>query len=78
MLNTGAQLEELIAAVEMARDKILRVLGRDPSAGLAQAREWMPSRTLSCGLILGSAGPALNNNSPDPRSRRRVLASELP
>jgi hypothetical protein len=64
VLNTGAQLEELIAAVEMARDKILRVLGRDPSAGLAQAREWMPSRTLSCGWILGRAGPARNNNNP--------------
>ena len=27
----------------MCRDKILRVLGRDPNAGLAQAREWMTS-----------------------------------
>ena len=27
----------------MARDKILRVIGRDPMAGLAQAREWMAS-----------------------------------
>jgi hypothetical protein len=27
----------------MARDKILRVFGRDPIAGLAQAREWMAS-----------------------------------
>ena len=27
----------------MARDKVLRVIGRDPNAGLAQAREWMAS-----------------------------------
>ena len=27
----------------MCRDKILRVIGRDPAAGLAQAREWMTS-----------------------------------
>jgi hypothetical protein len=29
--------------VIMCHDKILRVLGRDPSAWLAQAREWMAS-----------------------------------
>lgn len=29
--------------VVMERDKILRVLGRDPSAGLEQARQWMTS-----------------------------------
>ncbi len=27
----------------MCRDKILRVIGRNPTAGLAQAREWMKS-----------------------------------
>ena len=32
-----------LAGVIMCRDKILRVLGRDPNAGLAQAREWMAS-----------------------------------
>lgn len=32
-----------LAALIMARDQILRVLGRDPTAGLAQAREWMKS-----------------------------------
>jgi hypothetical protein len=32
-----------LAGVTMCRDKILRVLGRDPNAGLAQAREWMTS-----------------------------------
>ncbi len=31
------------AGLIMARDKILRVLGRDPTAGLAQAREWAKS-----------------------------------
>jgi hypothetical protein len=35
--------ERYLAALIMARDKILRVIGRDPSAGLAQAREWMAS-----------------------------------
>jgi hypothetical protein len=32
-----------LAAAVMERDKILRVLGRDPEAGLAEAREWMKS-----------------------------------
>jgi len=32
-----------LAALTMGRDKILRVLGRDPTAGLAQAREWVKS-----------------------------------
>ncbi len=44
VFNTGtAQPEELLAAAEMARDKILRVLGRDPTAGEQQARQWMTS-----------------------------------
>ena len=37
-LQTGAA-----AALEMERDKILRVLGRDPNAGLERARYWMKS-----------------------------------
>jgi len=32
-----------MAALIMCRDKILRFIGRDPTAGLAQAREWMNS-----------------------------------
>ncbi len=32
-----------LAVLIMCRDKILRVLGRDPNAGLAQAREWLTS-----------------------------------
>jgi hypothetical protein len=32
-----------LAALIMCKDKILRVLGRDPNAGLAQAREWLTS-----------------------------------
>ncbi|MGC2495654.1 hypothetical protein [Candidatus Binatus sp.] len=32
-----------LAALIMSRDKVLRFLGRDPTAGLAQAREWMTS-----------------------------------
>ncbi|HXR35382.1 MAG TPA: hypothetical protein VN754_05505 [Candidatus Binataceae bacterium] len=32
-----------LAARVMERDKILRTLGRDPDAGLAEAREWMKS-----------------------------------
>jgi FG-GAP-like repeat len=37
------QPERYLAALIMVRDKILRVLGRDPSAGFARAREWMAS-----------------------------------
>jgi hypothetical protein len=33
-----------LAALIMCRDKILRVIGTDPAAGLAQAREWMNSQ----------------------------------
>jgi hypothetical protein len=36
-------MERTLAALTMCRDKILRVLGRDPNAGLAQAHEWMTS-----------------------------------
>jgi len=35
--------EQYLAALIMSRDKVLRFLGRDPTAGLAQAREWMTS-----------------------------------
>jgi len=35
--------ERYLAALIMARDKILRVIGGDPNAGSAQAREWMAS-----------------------------------
>jgi len=35
--------ERQLAALSMEKDKILRVLGRDPNAGLAKAREWMRS-----------------------------------
>jgi hypothetical protein len=39
----GHRPERYLAALIMTRDKILRFLGRDPTAGLAQAREWMIS-----------------------------------
>jgi len=37
------QSERYLAALIMARDKVLRVIGRDPTAGLAQARQWTAS-----------------------------------
>ncbi len=37
------RMERTLAALIMCRDKILRVLGRDPNAGLALAHEWMTS-----------------------------------
>ncbi len=40
---TWREPERRLAAYVMIRDKILRVLGRDPNAGLAEAREWMKS-----------------------------------
>jgi hypothetical protein len=39
----GTSSSRILAGLTMCRDKILRVLGRDPNAGLAQAREWMNS-----------------------------------
>jgi hypothetical protein len=35
--------QETVAVLEMERNKILRVLGRDPAAGLNQAYQWMNS-----------------------------------
>jgi hypothetical protein len=40
----GSEFETNAAVLEMQRDKILRVLGRDPTAGLAEAREWARSQ----------------------------------
>lgn len=42
-----------VLSLTMARDKILRVLGRDPTAGLSQAYQWMNSdnsQMLQCAL----------------------------
>jgi hypothetical protein len=41
--RTASSGDAVVAALEMERDKILRILGRDPTAGLAQAREWAKS-----------------------------------
>ena len=43
-LPPGSEGETNAAVLEMQRDKILRVLGRDPTAGLAEAREWARSQ----------------------------------
>jgi hypothetical protein len=45
-----------VEALEIERDKIQRVLGRDPNAGLGQARQWAKSsdpveRTLAIGVL---------------------------
>jgi hypothetical protein len=42
-IATGLKGEAQLAVLEMSRDKILRVLGRDPTAGLAKARAWADS-----------------------------------
>jgi len=39
----GPDPQYTLMGLEMERDKILRVLGRDPAAGLSQAREWVKS-----------------------------------
>lgn len=41
--NDWLNPQRRLAALLIERDKILRVLGRDPVAGLAEAREWMKS-----------------------------------
>ena len=43
-LPPGSEGETNAAVLEMQRDKILRVLGRDPTAGLAEARGWARSQ----------------------------------
>ncbi|MGD0073659.1 MAG: hypothetical protein ABSD31_04900 [Candidatus Binataceae bacterium] len=40
---TWREPERGLATYTMIRDKVLRVLGRDSNAGLAEAREWMKS-----------------------------------
>lgn len=42
-IATRLRGEAHVAVLEMSRDKILRMLGRDPTAGLAKAREWADS-----------------------------------
>jgi hypothetical protein len=45
--------QRTVAVLEMERDKILRVLGRDPAAGLRQAYQWMNSddpQVLQCAI----------------------------
>jgi len=39
----GLQPQEIMAVLTIERDKILRTLGRDPTAGLQQAYQWMNS-----------------------------------
>jgi hypothetical protein len=39
--HTAPDAAEKLASLVMARDKILRVIGRDPTAGERQAREWI-------------------------------------
>lgn len=41
--GTPSIQEPVLAALEMQRDKIQRVLGRDPNAGLEKARQWAKS-----------------------------------
>jgi hypothetical protein len=41
--TTKSSSQEKIAELEMERDKILRVIGREPTAGLQQAYQWMNS-----------------------------------
>ncbi len=60
--NTGKGLatQHDLAVAIMARDKVLRVIGRDPSAGEQDAREWMASEDpeLRCdaAAVLGDMG----------------------
>jgi hypothetical protein len=45
---------ETVAVAEMTRDKILRVLGRNPAAGLKQAYQWMNSddpQVMQCAIV---------------------------
>jgi hypothetical protein len=45
--------QQTIAVLEMERNKILRVIGRDPAAGLQQAYRWMNSKdpqVLQCAI----------------------------
>jgi hypothetical protein len=42
-VEEGQQSEAAVALDEIQKDKILRVLGRDPTAGLQQAYQWMDS-----------------------------------
>ena len=49
----GSRPQDIAAVATMKRDKILRVLGRDPTAGLREAYQWMNSddpQVLQCAI----------------------------
>lgn len=52
--------EHQVAIAEMARDKALRIIGKDPTAGLNRAREWMmssdPQLRQDAAAVLGDIG----------------------
>ncbi len=73
-------MERTLAALTMCRDKILRVLGRDPNAGLAQAHEWMTSadpvsRLTMRGFVFGgiSEGYVADVRGAKPASARSLI-----
>lgn len=74
--------EDKLASLIMTRDKILRVLGREPMAGLQQAHEWMNSNDPK--LLLAAAATLKDIGGHEAESRaagaayRRALCGRHP
>ena len=60
-------LQRRLAALEMTRDKILRVSGLDPNAGLDRAREWTTSSDTA---VIGDAVVVLRDMGGHPDALR--------
>jgi hypothetical protein len=54
-VDEGRNYQDSVALLTLEKDKILRVLGRDPTAGLQQAYQWMDSgdsQLLQCAIAI--------------------------
>ncbi len=59
-----------LAVLQMTRTKILRVVGRDPQAGVAEAREWMKSPDQQVGQAAGEVFRDVGGHEEELRTLR--------
>ena len=80
--SAGSAPQEELAAPIMVRNKILRVLGREPTAGLQQAYEWMktddPKLLLDAAATLKDIGGHDEELSAASADYRRALCEHHP
>lgn len=71
--KTAIDDSERVAWLEMVRDKMLRLLGRDPTAGLKEAREWTKSSDI---VLMGYAAEVLRDIGGHEADLRRAEDAE--